>query len=78
MQKNGVESLNSLPRYEGYAGSKVWEVRHPHHGTKRVNAPSWQAAIVVAAKVWGEDWRAYDFYTNCATTYEGTEKGIKK
>ena len=58
-------------RYEGYTGRKVWRVSNPEHGMAEVLAPSWQAAIVVAAQLWGTKWTACDFYANCTVTCMG-------
>lgn len=59
------------PRFDGYTGGTVWSVRHPEHGAVDVLAPSVQAAIVVAAGVWGCDWKAISFYCDCVVKLIG-------
>ena len=64
------------PRFDGYPGGKVWNVCHPDHGTCMVVAPSIPAAIVVAARVWGQTWTEYEFYSSCRAVYKGDRKGL--
>lgn len=60
-----------------YTGNRQWEVTHPAHKSKvKVYAPSEEAAIVAAAKAWGENWTKCDFYMNC-TVLAIKEKGAK-
>ena len=53
---------------EGYTGLKVYRVTHAKHGGVQVAAPDENAALVCAAKRWGERWQSWDFYTSCLIT----------
>lgn len=57
-----------IKRHPGYAGKRCWRVQHPEHGITLVYAPSWQTAIVNAAEIWKENWKRFEFYSNCKTT----------
>jgi hypothetical protein len=53
-------------QFDGYSGTKRFSVTHPRHiDTVVVAAPDENAAIISAAKFWGERWQSLDFYSLC-------------
>lgn len=58
--------------FNGYSGSKRWEVSHQVYGRCYVRAPDADAAIVAAAQVWKTAWTALDFYDECRVSYMGS------
>ena len=67
----------SLPRFDGYTGGKTWTVARPNFGDCMVVAPSFQAAIVVAARVWKQTWTKIDFYADCKVIFKGDRKKLE-
>lgn len=52
-------------RFEGYAGTQMYLVNHPNYGTVNIASPSSTAAIIVAAKLWDENWQNPVFFSAC-------------
>ena len=59
------EERQKMARFEDYKGYKAWRVEHPNFGHADVLAPCEAAAIVTAAKKWGQRWQKYAFYPYC-------------
>lgn len=67
--KNKEEKLDGV--FGNYSGKKRFSVSHPDfRNPLRVAAPSEEAAIVVAAKIRGVKWTAYEFYAYCEVFQE--------
>lgn len=58
-------------RAEGYDGPKIFDVWHVRHGALLIAAPDETAALIEAAKIWGERWQKWAFYTSCIITRRG-------
>lgn len=61
-KKKPAAPAKASPRFEGYSGSKRWEVKHPEHRTVKVSAPDEASAIYTAALLWRTDWTRITCY----------------
>lgn len=56
-------------RFDGYTGTRMYRVDHPNHGAADIAAPSPTAAVIVAAKLWDENWQDQVFFSDCKCSH---------
>lgn len=59
-----------------YTGEKLWTVTHPEFGQITVLAPTREAAIPAAARIWKTRWQAYAFYSAATVVYLGSRRTV--